>query len=53
MEMDHLLTHSGLHLEVSSMASPGVFCLLVCSLFMGTYNGALLYVANNFCCIPV
>jgi len=28
VELDHLLTHSGLHLVVYLMVSPGVFCLL-------------------------
>jgi len=55
-ELGQLLTRSDLtRLEVSSLVSPGFFCLLVYSflVFSVTYYEAFyLYVANNFFCIP-
>ena len=57
MQLGHLLTCSGFrHLEISLMASPCFFCLLVCSflVFLVIYYRAFcLYVATIFFCIPV
>ena len=59
MELGRFLTRSGLTCsEVSSLVSPGFYCLLVRScllhVFSVIYQGALcLYVATSFFCIPV
>jgi hypothetical protein len=55
-ELGQLSTRSDLtRLEVSSLVSPGFFCLLVYRflVFSVIYYGAFrLYVATNFLCIP-
>jgi hypothetical protein len=57
MQLGHLLTRSGLTcLEVSLMVSPGFLCLSVCSYLVFSaiyYEVCCLYVATNFCCIPL
>jgi hypothetical protein len=56
MELGHLLTRSGLTLlEVPLMASPGFFCLSVCSFLLSSviyHQVFCLYIASNFFCIP-
>jgi hypothetical protein len=57
MELGHLLTRFGLtYPEVSSMVTPGSFCLLVCSFSLSSvicYVAFCLDVATNFFCICV
>ena len=57
MELGHLLISSGLtHLDVSSVVSPGSFCLLFCSPLLFTvicYEAFCLHVVSSFFCSPL
>jgi len=56
IDLGQLSTRSDLtRLELSSLVSPGFFCLLVYSVLMFSviyYGTFFLYVANNFVCVP-